>query len=99
MSLGQTADLLIVDEHQAHLDGTNSEQIVNVMRQLATQAQFILSTPSSGRGDEASNWCDLQVAFPPREPGALHSPPLRLMSRMGVDQFEARFDSAPQTLL
>jgi len=99
MSLGQTADLLIVDEHQAHLDGTNSEQIVNVMRELATQAQFILSTPSSGRGDEASNWCDLQVAFPPREPGALHSPPLRLMSRMGVDQLEARFDSAQQTLL
>ena len=35
MSLGQAADLLIVDEHNAHLDGTNTGQIAQLMRRLS----------------------------------------------------------------
>jgi ABC-type Mn2+/Zn2+ transport system ATPase subunit len=42
MSLGQAADLLIVDEHNAHLDGTNTGQIAQLMRRLSSRVQFIL---------------------------------------------------------
>ena len=69
MSLGQAADLLIVDEHNAHLDGTNTGQIAELMRQLSSRVQFILSAPTDGKGTAVAGSCDIQVTFLPRDPG------------------------------
>ncbi|MGN9911126.1 hypothetical protein ACTMTJ_26575 [Phytohabitans sp. LJ34] len=100
MSLGRTADLLIVDEHKAHLDGTNNSQIIEIMRNLGTKVQFVLSAPTNAKDtDEEADWCDVQVSFLPREPGAAFSPPVRLMSRLGAGQLEERFRSLQQPLI
>lgn len=100
MSLGRTADLLIVDEHKAHLDGANNSQIVEIMRNLGTKVQFVLSAPTNAKDvDQEADWCDVQVAFLPRQPGEAFSPPVRLMSRLGADQLEARFHSLQQPLI
>jgi chromosome segregation ATPase len=69
MSLGQAADLLIVDEHNAHLDGTNTGQIAQLMRRLSSRVQFILSAPTDGKGTAVAGSCDIQVTFLPRDPG------------------------------
>jgi chromosome segregation ATPase len=100
MSLGRTADLLIVDEHRAHLDGTNNSQIIEIMRNLGTKVQFVLSAPTSAKeADEEADWCDIQVGFLPREPGEAFSPPVRLMSRLGAQHLEERFRSLQQRLI
>lgn len=100
MSLGRTADLLIVDEHKAHLDGTNNSQIIEIMRKLGTKVQFVLSAPTNAKDtDEDADWCDVQVSFLPREPGAAFSPPVRLMSRLDAGQLEERFRSLQQRLI
>lgn len=99
MSLGQNADLLIVDEHKAHLDGTNSSQITDIMRSLAGRVQFVLSAPTVPRRDAAdADWCDVQVTFLPRDPGETHSPPARLMSWLDAAHLERRFESLQQPL-
>ena len=36
------------------------------------------------------SWCDLQLAFLPRNPGEPYGPPVRLLSRLGASDFEAR---------
>jgi hypothetical protein len=99
MSLGQTADLLIVDEHNAHLDTTNSSQIAQLMGQLSERVQFILSSPTDIKGAANAEWCDMQVAFLPRLPGAPYNPPVRLMSRMGAAALDSRFESLQQPLI
>lgn len=100
MSLGRTADLLIVDEHKAHLDGTNNSQIIEIMRNLGTKVQFVLSAPTNAKAtDEDADWCDVQVTFLPREPGAAFSPPVRLMSRLDATQLDDRFRSLQQPLI
>jgi hypothetical protein len=100
MSLGQNADLLIVDEHKAHLDGTNSSQITEVMRSLATRVQFVLSAPTVPKYDrEEADWCDVQVTFLPRDSGDTHSPPVRLMSRLDAVHLAYRFESLEQPLI
>jgi chromosome segregation ATPase len=100
MSLGRTADLLIVDEHKAHLDGTNNSQIIEIMRNLGTKVQFVLSAPTNAKqSDEEADWCDVQVTFLPREPGAAFSPPVRLMSRLDAAQLDHRFRSLQQRLI
>ena len=99
MSLGRNADLLVVDEHQAHLDGTNSDQINAIMRKLSDRVQFVLSAPTAGRADDdRSDVCDLQIAFLPRLPGESWSPPVRLISRLDADSLERRF-RATQTAI
>jgi hypothetical protein len=99
MSLGQTADLLIVDEHNAHLDGTNSSQIAQLMGQLSKRVQFILSSPTDIKGSVSAEWCDIQVAFLPRIPGAPYNPPVRLMSRIEASALDSRFESLQQPLI
>jgi chromosome segregation ATPase len=99
MSLGQNADLLIVDEHKAHLDGTNSSQITDIMRSLATRVQFVLSAPTVPKYDKnEADWCDIQVTFLPRNSGEIHSPPARLMSRLDAAHLAHRFESLQQPL-
>ena len=99
MSQGQTADLLIVDEHNAHLDGTNSSQMAQLMGQLSERVQSILSSPTDIKGAANAEWCDMQVAFLPRLPGAPYNPPVRLMSRMGAAALDSRFESLQQPLI
>jgi chromosome segregation ATPase len=98
MSLGQAADLLIVDEHNAHLDGTNTGQIAQLMRRLSSRVQFILSAPTDGKGTAVAGSCDVQVTFLPRDPGHTLSPPVRLMSRLDAPSLDARFESLQQPL-
>ncbi len=98
MGLGQAADLLIVDEHNAHLDGTNTGQIAQLMRQLSSRVQFILSAPTDGKGTAVAGSCDIQVTFLPRDPGHTLSPPVRLMSRLDAPSLDARFESLQQPL-
>lgn len=99
MSLGQAADLLIVDEHNAHLDGTNAGQIAHLMRKLSSRVQFILSAPTDGKGTAVAGSCDIQVTFLPRDPGHTFSPPVRLMSRLDASTLDARFESLQQPLI
>jgi chromosome segregation ATPase len=99
MSLGQAADLLIVDEHNAHLDGTNTGQIAQLMRRLSSRVQFILSAPTDGKGTAVAGSCDIQVTFLPRDPGQTLSPPVRLMSRLDASALDARFESLQQPLI
>ena len=98
MSLGRAADLLIVDEHNAHLDATNTGQIAQLMRRLSSRVQFILSAPTDGKGTTVAGSCDIQVTFLPRDPGHTLSPPVRLMSRLDAPGLEARFESLQQPL-
>jgi len=98
MSLGQAADLLIVDEHNAHLDGTNTGQIAQLMSRLSSRVQFILSAPTDGKGTAVAGSCDIQVTFLPRDPGHTLSPPVRLMSRLDAPSLDARFESLQQPL-
>jgi len=92
MGTADAADLLIMDEHIAHLDSTNIDHVAELMHALADRVQFLLATPTNAESLRLS-WCDLQLAFLPRDPGRAYSPPIRLLSRLGVGDLEAR---APQ---
>jgi hypothetical protein len=81
-----------MDEHIAHLDSTNIDHVAELMHALADRVQFLLATPTNAESLRLS-WCDLQLAFLPRDPGRAYSPPIRLLSRLGVGDLEAR---APQ---
>jgi hypothetical protein len=50
---------------------------------------FVLATPTNAESLRLS-WCDLQLAFLPRDPGRAYSPPIRLLSRLGVGDLEER---------
>jgi hypothetical protein len=50
---------------------------------------FVLATPTNAESLRLS-WCDLPLAFLPRDPGRAHSPPIRLLSRLGVGDLEER---------
>jgi chromosome segregation ATPase len=92
MGTADAADLLIMDEHIAHLDSANIDHVAELMHALADRVQFLLATPTNAESLRLS-WCDLQLAFLPRDPGRAYSPPIRLLSRLGVGDLEAR---APQ---
>ena len=68
MGTADAADLLIMDEHIAHLDSTNIDHVANLMHALADRVQFVLATPTNAESLRLS-WCDLQLAFLPRDPG------------------------------
>jgi energy-coupling factor transporter ATP-binding protein EcfA2 len=89
MGTADAADLLIMDEHIAHLDSTNIDHVAAVMHALADRVQFVLATPTNAESLRLS-WCDLQLAFLPRDPGRAYSPPIRLLSRLGVGDLEER---------
>jgi hypothetical protein len=52
----------------------------------------VLATPANAESLRLS-WCDLQLAFLARDPGRAYSPPIRLLSRLGVGDLEERIPS------
>jgi chromosome segregation ATPase len=89
MGTAEAADLLIMDEHIAHLDSTHIDHVAELMHTLAKRVQFLLATPTNAESLRLG-WCDLQLAFLPRDPGRAYSPPIRLISRLGVGDLERR---------
>jgi chromosome segregation ATPase len=89
MGAAEAADLLIMDEHIAHLDSTHIDQVAELMHALAKRVQFVLATPTNAESLRLG-WCDLQLAFLPRDPGRAYSPSIRLLSRLGVGDLELR---------
>ena len=73
MGTADAADLLIMDEHIAHLDSTNIDHVAALMHALADRVQFVLATPTNAESLRLS-WCDLQLAFPPRDRPRLQPP-------------------------
>ena len=92
MGAADAADLLIMDEHIAHLDSTNIDHVAALMHALGGRVQFVLATPTNAESLRLS-WCDLQLAFLPRDPGRAYSPPIRLLSRLGVGDLRERLPS------
>src|SRR6266508_4462707 len=93
MGAADAADLLIMDEHIAHLDSTNIDHVAALMHALGGRVQFVLATPTNAESLRLS-WCDLQLAFLPRDPGRAYSPPIRLLSRLGIGDLEQRLPEA-----
>jgi hypothetical protein len=89
--LGGAADLLVMDEHNAHLDSTNIDHIAGLMASLCDRVQFLLAAPTNAEAGRLG-WCDLQLAFLPRKDGEPFSPSVRLLSRMGTEDLERRFE-------
>jgi chromosome segregation ATPase len=81
MSAEGAADLLIVDEHSAHLDSENIDYVGEVMRALRERVQFILALPSTAEARRI-DWSDQQFAILPRQAGDAYAPPLQLITRM-----------------
>ncbi len=89
MGAADSADLLVMDEHIAHLDSTNIDHVAALMHALGGRVQFMLATPTNAESLRLS-WCDLQLAFLPRDPGRAYSPPIRLLSRLGIGDLRDR---------
>jgi chromosome segregation ATPase len=89
MGAADAADLLIMDEHIAHLDSTNIDHVAALMHALGGRVQFVLATPTNAESLRLA-WCDLQLAFLPRDPGRPYSPAIRLLSRLGVGDLRDR---------
>jgi chromosome segregation ATPase len=81
MGLEGSADLLIMDEHVAHLDSRNIEFVAQVMTALRDRVQFILATPTNAESLR-QGWCDHQVTFYPRNPGEPYAPQVKLLTRV-----------------
>jgi chromosome segregation ATPase len=90
------ADVLVMDEHVAHLDSATIDRLAELMHARSDQVQFVLAMPSNAEALRLS-WCDLQLAFLPRNPGEPYGPPVRLLSRLGAGDFEARFQRGELT--
>jgi chromosome segregation ATPase len=81
MSAEGAADLLIVDEHSAHLDSQNIEYVGEVMRALRQRVQFILALPATAEARRI-DWSDQQFAILPRNGSDAYAPPLQLITRL-----------------
>lgn len=81
MSAEGAADLLIVDEHSAHLDSENIEYVGEVMRALRDRVQFILALPATAEARQI-DWSDQQFAILPRQAQESYTPPLQLITRI-----------------
>lgn len=79
MSVEGAADLLIMDEHSAHLDSRNIDAVAELMEALKSRVQFLLAMPTNAEAGRLT-WCDEQLAFFPRPPGDAYAPPIRLLS-------------------
>ena len=89
MSVEGAADLLIMDEHSAHLDSRNIDAVAEVMEALKSRVQFVLATPTNAEAGRLT-WCDEQLAFFPRRPGDAYAPPIRLFTRLPEPAARAR---------
>jgi Putative exonuclease SbcCD, C subunit len=81
MSVEGAADLLIMDEHSAHLDSRNIDAVAELMEALKSCVQFVLATPTNAEAGRLT-WCDEHLAFFPRRPGDDYAPPIRLFTRL-----------------
>jgi chromosome segregation ATPase len=87
MAAEGASDLLIMDEHSAHLDSGNIDYIGQAMRALSSQAQFVLANPTTAEAARAAAWCDHQIAFfPPHEGDVLAR--LSIMTRRVLNEDE-----------
>lgn len=93
MSVEGAADLLIMDEHSAHLDSRNIDAVAELMEALKSRVQFVLATPTNAEAGRLT-WCDEQLAFFARRPGDDYAPPIRLFTR--VPEPAARPRGEPQ---
>lgn len=84
MGLEGSADLLVMDEHAAHLDSRNIDAVAEIMNALKHRVQFILATPTNAEAGRLQ-WCDHQFAFYPRLAGQPFAPPVRIFTRRPVD--------------
>ena len=84
MGLEGSADLLIMDEHAAHLDSRNIDAVAEVMNALKHRVQFILATPTNAEAGRLQ-WCDHQFAFYPRSAGQPFAPPVRIFTRRPLE--------------
>lgn len=84
MGLEGSADLLIMDEHAAHLDSRNIDAVADVMNALKHSVQFILATPTNAEAGRLQ-WCDHQFAFYPRPAQESFAPPVRIFTRRPID--------------
>jgi chromosome segregation ATPase len=80
MSSEGAADLLIIDEHSAHLDSQNIDYVGDVMRALRSRVQFILALPSNAEARRLE-WADQQFVLLPRKAGEPYAPRLRVITR------------------
>lgn len=85
MGLEGAADLLIMDEHSAHLDSRNIDDVAAAMRALSDRVQFILATPNNEEAKRL-HWADHELAFYPRVAGEPFAPPIVLMTRQPEDE-------------
>jgi chromosome segregation ATPase len=81
MSAEGAADLLIIDEHSAHLDSENIDYVGEVMRALRERVQFVLALPATAEARRI-DWSDQQFAILPRTKGDAYAPSLQLITRM-----------------
>ncbi len=84
MGLEGSADLLIMDEHAAHLDSRNIDAVADVMNALKHRVQFVLATPTNAEASRLQ-WCDHQFVFYPRRAGQPFAPPVRIFTRRPID--------------
>ncbi|HYT25250.1 MAG TPA: hypothetical protein VEP73_02020, partial [Actinomycetota bacterium] len=96
MGSAGAADLLLLDEHIAHLDSTNIDYLAELMHALNHRVQFLLATPTNAEALRLS-WCDLQLAFLPRDPGQPYNPPIRILSRLGAGDLTSRLGAGDLT--
>jgi ABC-type phosphate transport system ATPase subunit len=85
MGLEGAADLLIMDEHSAHLDSRNIDDVAGAMQALSDRVQFILATPNNEEAKRL-HWADHELAFYPRIAGEPFAPPIVLMTRHPEDE-------------
>jgi chromosome segregation ATPase len=85
MGLEGAADLLIMDEHSAHLDSRNIDDVAAAMKALSSRVQFILAIPTNEEAKRLQ-WADHQLAFYPRVAGEPFAPPVVLMTRLPEDE-------------
>lgn len=89
MGVEGATDLLVMDEHSAHLDSRNIDHVAELMNQLKGQVQFILAMPSHAEALRLG-WCDHQLAFYLRAGQELYAPPIRLLTRL-PDEGDAKY--------
>lgn len=80
MSSEGAADLLVMDEHTAHLDSNNIDVLGGLMRALRGHVQFILATPANAEALRL-DWADHELVFFKREEGDHYAPPIQILTR------------------
>lgn len=85
LSLDGSADLLIMDEHAAHLDTVNTRYIAEAMTALKDRVQFILAAPSDADSTHLW-WCDHQLGFLPKVGGEPFVPPIKVITKLSEER-------------